>query len=156
MIKIQLYSSSMPQYNMRDLYNRQKKLQDWIGKVKTDLKDPDKTDILKLVEYMADKERSALWIVRYITALITIREQLRKPFRNATTDDMRSILKWMEERSYKSSTDEIEAIVMGQGTAAQRKKFYGGRYVHNDSLDPISKKQGYVRTLPHLPSPTLL
>jgi hypothetical protein len=51
--------------------------------------------------------------------------------------------------------DEIRVIVMGQGTTVQKKKFYGGRYVHTDSLDSISKKQDYMRTLPHLPSPTL-
>jgi hypothetical protein len=49
---------------MRDLYNRKKKLADWIKRVNEDIQDPDKEDILKLVEHMQDKERSILWIVR--------------------------------------------------------------------------------------------
>jgi integrase/recombinase XerD len=93
------------QYQMRDLYNRKKKLAEWIKKV-NEIEDPDKTDILKLIEQMHDKERSILWIVRCITALLTIRKQIRKPFKDATKDDIRSILKWMEQKGYKASTNE--------------------------------------------------
>ena len=91
---------------MRDLYNRRKRLADWIKRVNEDVDEPDRTDILKLIEHMQDKERAILWIVRCITALITIRKHLEKPFRNATKDDMRSILKWMEQKGYKASTKE--------------------------------------------------
>jgi hypothetical protein len=91
---------------MRDLYNRKKKLADWIKRVNEDIQDPDKEDILKLVEHMQDKERSILWIVRCITVLIPVRKQLGKPFRESTKDDMRSILKWMEEKGYRASTNE--------------------------------------------------
>jgi hypothetical protein len=65
---------------MRDIYNRKKKLADWIKRVNEDIRDPDKEDILKLVEHMQDKERSILWIVRCITVLIPVRKQLGKPF----------------------------------------------------------------------------
>jgi len=51
------------QYQMRDLYNRQKTLTNWIKRVNEDLLGPDKTDILKLIEYMQDREKSILWIV---------------------------------------------------------------------------------------------
>ena len=54
---------------------------------------------------MQDKERAILWIVRCITALITLRTPLGKPFRNATKDDIRSI-KWMKQKNYKASTNE--------------------------------------------------
>jgi hypothetical protein len=91
---------------MRDLYHRQSTLAYWIKRVSTDLEDPDRTDVLKLVEYMQDRERAILWITRCITAIILIRKQLGKPFRNATKDDIKSILKWMEEKSYKASTNE--------------------------------------------------
>jgi integrase/recombinase XerD len=91
---------------MRDLYNRRKRLADWIKRVNEDVDDPDRTDILKLIEHMQDKERAILWIVRCITALITLRKHLEKPFRNATKEDMRSILKWMEQKGYKASTNE--------------------------------------------------
>jgi hypothetical protein len=98
--------TSSQSYPMRDLYNRKKKLADWIKRVNEDIQDPDKEDILKLVEHMQDKERSILWIVRCITVLIPVRKQLGKPFRESTKDDMRSILKWMEEKGYRASTNE--------------------------------------------------
>ena len=77
---------------MRDLYNRKKKLADWIKKV-NDLDDPDKADILRLVEHMQDKERSILWILLCMVVLISVRKQIGKPFRYTTKDDIRSILK---------------------------------------------------------------
>ncbi|HEX2068419.1 MAG TPA: hypothetical protein VHF08_06920, partial [Nitrososphaeraceae archaeon] len=69
-------SSSALRYQMRDLYNRRKRLADWIKRVNEDVDEPDRTDILKLIEQMQDKERAVLWIVRCITALITLRTQL--------------------------------------------------------------------------------
>jgi hypothetical protein len=90
-------------HEMRDLYHRQDRLMYWIERVNTDLQEPDKTDILKLVEDMQDRERAVLWIVRCVTALLLLRKQLQKPFRNATKDDPRHVLKWMEEKGYKAS-----------------------------------------------------
>jgi hypothetical protein len=81
---------------LRDLYNRKDKLRYWINKTKTDLEGTDIVDVLKLVQHMQDKERASLWIVRCITALITIRKQLGKSFRNATKEDIRQILKWQD------------------------------------------------------------
>jgi hypothetical protein len=91
---------------MRDLYHRQQRLAYWIKRVNDDLREPDRIDILKLVEYMQDRERAVLWIIRCVTALLLIRKQLDKPFRDATRVDIRSILKWMEEKGYKASTNE--------------------------------------------------
>ena len=90
---------------MRDLYNRKKKLADWIKKV-NDLDDPDKTDILKLIEHMQDKERSILWIVRCMVVLISVRKQIGKPFKYVTKDDIRALLKSLEQKEYKPSTNE--------------------------------------------------
>ena len=91
---------------MRDLYHRQNRLAYWLKRIDTDLEEPDRTDVLNLVEKMQDRERAILWIIRCITALLLIREQLGKPFRNVTKDDIRSILKWMDQKGYKSSTNE--------------------------------------------------
>ncbi len=91
---------------MRDLYHRKKRLEYWINRVNTDLKESDRSNVLKLVEHMQDRERSILWIIRCITALLTIRKQLGKPFIKVTKDDIRSFLKWMDESKYKASTNE--------------------------------------------------
>ena len=55
-------SSSALRYQMRDPYNRRKRLADWIKRVNEDVDDPDRTDILKLIEHMQDRERSISFI----------------------------------------------------------------------------------------------
>jgi rhodanese-related sulfurtransferase len=96
---------------MRDLYNRLKRLADWIKRVNEDVDEPDRTDILKLIEYMQDKERAILWIIRCITALITLRKHLGRPFRNATKEDMRLLLK---------STDELKKLYESKGISPDK------------------------------------
>jgi site-specific recombinase XerD len=55
---------------------------------------------------MQDKESSILWIIRCITALLLMRRHLRKSFKDADKDDIRSLLKWMDDKQYKASTHE--------------------------------------------------
>ena len=93
-------------YEMRDLYHRHDRLAYWTKRVNTDLEGPDRADVLMLIEHMQDRERAILWIIRCITAILIIRKQLGKPFRNATKDDIRRVLKWMEQKKYKASTNE--------------------------------------------------
>ena len=111
---------------MRDLYHRKQRLEYWINRINNDLKESDRNDVLKLVEHMQDKE-SILWIIRCITALLTIRKQLGKPFREVTKDDIQSFLKWMDERKYKASTNEKFRQVL--------KLFYKTVYGNGDDDD---------------------
>jgi site-specific recombinase XerD len=127
---------------MRDLYNRRKKLADWIKRVNEDIAEPDRTDILKLIEHMQDKERAILWIVRCITALITLRTPLGKPFRNATKDDIRSILKWMEQKNYKASTNEKFRQVL----KLFYKIVYGNNEYYPEQVKWFSSKLGKEKT----------
>ena len=53
---------------LRDLYNRAKSLENWINKVNTQLKEPDRSDVLMLVQHLKEQEKSALWIIRYLSA----------------------------------------------------------------------------------------
>ncbi|HEX5892543.1 MAG TPA: hypothetical protein VFY41_06755 [Nitrososphaeraceae archaeon] len=55
-------SSSASRYQMRDLYNRRKRLADWIKRVNEEVDEPDRTDILKLIEHMQDRERNISFI----------------------------------------------------------------------------------------------
>ena len=92
---------------MRDLYHRKDRLNYWINRIDLDLKEPDRSDVLKLVEHMQERERAILWIIRCITALISLRKQLDKSFRDANKQDIKSLLKWMDdEQQYKASTIE--------------------------------------------------
>jgi integrase/recombinase XerD len=142
-VKISSQQSSNPaQYQMRDLYNRRKQLTDWIKRVNENVDEPDRTDILKLIEHMQDKERAILWIVRCITALITLRIPLGKPFRNATKDDIRSILKWMEQKNYKASTNEKFRQIL----KLFYKVVYGNNEYYPEQVKWFSSKLGKEKT----------
>jgi hypothetical protein len=93
-------------YEMRDLYHRKEKLAYWLNRANTELQELDKTDVLKLIQFMPDKERSILWIIRCITALLLMRRHLGKCFKDAHKDDIRSLFKWMDDKNYKASTHE--------------------------------------------------
>ena|GEM_PF-485101 len=105
-VKIPSATSSSVTYGMRDLYHRQQRLAYWINRVNSDLEETDRVDVLILIQNMQDRERAVLWIMRCVTALLLMRKQLGKPFRDAAKGDIRSILKWMEEKGYKASTNE--------------------------------------------------
>lgn len=64
---------------MRDLYSAQK-LAYWTKRLYTDLQEPDRSDVLKIVQHIQGNDRSILWIVRCITALIKMRRDLEKNF----------------------------------------------------------------------------
>jgi integrase/recombinase XerD len=98
--------SNRTNVEMRDIYSRQKKLAYWIKRIDTDLLEPDRSDVLKLVRHMQDRDRSVLWIVRCITALIQMKKHLSWKFRDTTEEDIRSLFKWMDEKNYKASTHE--------------------------------------------------
>ena len=122
---------------MRDLYNRKARLEYWIQRVNTDLKGKDRVDLLRLIEYMQDKERANLWIIRCITALISLRKQLKKPFQHATKEDMRALLIWMDQvKHYRASTNEkfrqilklFYKVVYGNGESyPEQVKFFSSR-----------------------------
>ncbi|MDW0205010.1 MAG: hypothetical protein QOK54_06695 [Nitrososphaeraceae archaeon] len=93
--------------NLRDLYNRTKRLESWINKVNSELEEPDRTDVLKLVEHMKETEKSALWIIRYLTAILMIRKKLSKPFRYCSKNELKELLEWMKTKKYKKSTHYV-------------------------------------------------
>ena len=97
---------------MRDLYDRENKLLYWIKRAESDLQEPDKTDILKLVTYLQDQGRASLWIIRYITALITMRKQITKSFKDAEENDIRGLIDWMDKKEYKASTIEKFRMIL--------------------------------------------
>jgi integrase/recombinase XerD len=95
-----------PEIEMRDLYNRKQKLAHWIHEAKTELNEPDRTHVLQCVEYMQEKDKSILWIVRCITALIYIRRKLDKAFVDCKKDDIKALFTWMDTKNYRTSTHE--------------------------------------------------
>lgn len=79
-----------------------------INRVNSELNEtePDKSDVLKQIQNLNDREKSSLWIIRYLTAIFLLRKELRKPFRYCTKNEMRELLAWMKSKGYKKSANE--------------------------------------------------
>ena len=123
---------------MRDLYNRKQKLAHWIAKAKTELEEPDRKDVLQFVEYMLEKDKSILWIVRCITALIYVRRQLSKPFVDCKKEDIKSLFVWMDTKNYKASTHEKFRKIL----KIFYKVVFGKNEFHPDSVSWFSTQVG--------------
>ena len=91
---------------MRDLYNRKKKLDYWTGRIHKDLDEHDKRDVLKFLEIMQEKDQSILTIIRCISIVIQIRKQIDKPLSKFTKEDIKAIFQWMDNKKYKVETIE--------------------------------------------------
>jgi hypothetical protein len=68
--------------------------------------EPDRTHVLKFVEHMQEKDKSILWTVRCITALIYMRRHLNKPFIDCNKEDIKFLFTWMDTKNHKASTHE--------------------------------------------------
>jgi hypothetical protein len=97
-------------YQMRDLYNRKKKLEYWTDRIHKDLHEYDKKDVLKFLEIMQEKDQSILTITRCISIIIQIRKQIDKPLSKFTKEDIKAIFQWMDNKKYKVETIEIHLL----------------------------------------------
>jgi len=104
----------------------------WKNKAKEELKGSDLVDVFKLIEHMEDHQSSYLWITRCITALLSLRRQLGKPFKDTTKEDIKKLLRWMDfEKNYKSSTIEKLRTIL--------KWFYKVVYGNNEEYPDLVK-----------------
>ncbi|MGD1838685.1 MAG: hypothetical protein ACPKPY_11600 [Nitrososphaeraceae archaeon] len=46
----------------------------------------------KLVEHMQERDKSILWITRYITASIQMRKNMKKSFKNSIKKDIKLLI----------------------------------------------------------------
>lgn len=123
---------------MRDLYHRKDRFNYWIKRISSDLEEPDRSDVLQLVENMKERERAILWIIRCITALLSMRKQLNKPYRETTKSDIKDLLSWMDEKGYKASTHEKYRQVL----KLFYKTVYGNNEYYPDAIKWFSVKVG--------------
>jgi hypothetical protein len=91
----------------RDLYNRQNLLQNSLEKV-NELPKPDKDDILIHIQHLTDNRMTVLTIIRNISILLTFRNKLGKPFKDAAITDMRSAFIKIETEGWKTRKGEIK------------------------------------------------
>ena len=117
-------SNLLEDNQMRDLYNRKKKLEYWMAKIYSVLDRDDKKDVLKFVETMQEKDQSILTITRCISIIIQIRKQIDKPLFEVGKDDIKAIFQWMDNKRYKVETLEKYRAVL--------KKFYKMVYGNNE------------------------
>ncbi|MGB5091449.1 MAG: hypothetical protein WBN72_10950 [Nitrososphaeraceae archaeon] len=122
--------------NLRDLYNRANRLESRIEKVNTELQEPDRSDVLKLVEHLKDTEKSALWIIRYLTAILMLRKKLSKPFRYCSKSEIKELLEWMKPKKYKRSSHEESRVIL----KSFYKIVYGNTEYYPDTVKWLSVK----------------
>ena len=75
---------------MRDNYNRKKKLSDWIERVNINLDRSDSVDVLSFAQYMKDNINVIHWNTSCITALINMRNFMRKSYKDANKENIRT------------------------------------------------------------------
>jgi integrase len=130
--------------SMRDLYNRKGQLENAIGRVNL-LPDPDKQDILKLLQFMNDNRNADLTIVKNISILTTFRAKLKKPFRDATDLDMREAFSEIAKEGWKTKKGTVKEY----SPAADKKfrivikKFYKIAFGNNEFYPSTIK---WIRT----------
>ena len=93
-----------------------------------------KDDILTHVQHLLDERRAKLTIIRNISSLITFREKLGKPFRNATATDLRDTFNKMEKDGWKTKKGKVKEY---SGWTDKKfrdviKKFYKVVYGNNE------------------------
>ena len=125
---------------LRDLYNREKQLDNVIKRVR-EIHEPDRTDLLKLLDHMQVNERSALWIVRCIGDLLRLRVPLGKPYREATQEDVKLLLKWIQQKRYGAASDEK----FRQALKLFYKVVFGNNKFHPEQVNFFSSTVGHDR-----------
>jgi hypothetical protein len=117
-ISIQQTASRQTDYKMRDLYNRDGRLEYWLNRIDTDLNGSDKVDMFSLVKHMQDQERSALWITRCITILLIVRKQLQRAFIEASSEVLFQSCIWKQQILSRTSTMDLYKGVKGKSWKA--------------------------------------
>jgi site-specific recombinase XerD len=125
---------------VRDLYQREEQLSRIIKRVK-EIDEPDKTDLLKLIDHMQIKERSALWIVRCMGSLLTLRKPLGKPYREASSQDIKRLLEWIFKEGYGASSDEK----FRQALKLFYKVVFGNNRYHPEQVSFFNSEVGHDR-----------
>ena len=125
-------------FEMRDLYNRKVRLDYWIKKIHQDLDGNDKTDVLKFLEIMQEKDQSILTIIKGIAVILQIRKQFGKPFSQITKEDMKLLFKWMDEKKYMVETHEKFRAILKKFY----KMIYGNSEFHPDNVRWFSIRVG--------------
>jgi hypothetical protein len=75
---------------MRDIYNRKKILSEWIERVNINLDRSGSVDVLSFAQYMKDNTNVIHWNTRCITALINLRNFMRKSYKDANKENIRT------------------------------------------------------------------
>ena len=73
---------------MRDIYNRKKKLSDGIERVNINLDRSGSVDVSSIAQYMKDNINVIHWNTCCITALINMRNFMRKSYKDANKENI--------------------------------------------------------------------
>jgi len=112
----------------RDIYKREQRIRYWINRVKHDsIPEEDRADILKFMEYQKQEAVSSLRMVRCINALLLARRIIKTRFKDATKEDIKQFVDYLEDNNYTLSTQHTYKSII--------KKFYKVVY-GNDKYYP--------------------
>ncbi len=109
----------------RDIYKREQRVRYWIDRVKTDpIPEEDRADILKFIEHQKQEEISSLRMIRCINALLLAKRIINVRFRDATKEDIKRFVDYLEHNNYTLSTQYTYKSII--------KKFYKVVYGKNE------------------------
>ncbi len=93
----------------RDIYKREERFRYWLGKTKEDKINGN--DILRFITYMQEQNLSLMWMTRTITILLHVSRMLGKPFKDATKDDIKKVIAWMQNNYSVSSIRKYKQVI---------------------------------------------
>ena len=109
----------------RDIYKRAQRLRYWINRVKHDsIPEEDKQDILKFIEHQEQEAVSSLRMIRCINAILLAKRIINVKFRDATKEDIKCFVDYLEDNNYTLSTQHTYKSII--------KKFYKVVYGNNE------------------------
>ncbi len=89
-------------YRDRDIYNREERFRYWLARAAEDKINGN--EIIRFITYMQEQNLSLMWMTRTITILLHVSRMLGKPFKDATKDDIKKVIAWVEGNDYSASS----------------------------------------------------
>ena len=95
-----------------DIFNRDRVLERNAKRYISKLYPEDQEDVRRLVDDLLAQGYSAGRVDKYLSTLVSISRRLNKPFRNATTDDIKRYVAWLERSNFTEWTKHDYKVIL--------------------------------------------
>ena len=95
-----------------DIFNRDRVLEKNAKRYISKLYPEDQEDVRRLVDDLLAQGYSAGRVDKYLSTLVSISRRLNKPFRNATTDDIKRYVAWLERSDFTEWTKHDYKVII--------------------------------------------